>query len=143
MNTYNSFNALVEGSFGFPQGARIAMELFNGDVVQAKERFSLENMSPTFDSAPSFRGFQFHNYSDELQHGGKLEPKHVHVRTPEGEAKFWLEHGDGSQVALAENKGVPDPIFRDIQRHIKKHRKSFIQDWNDWVSRNDIQGTGQ
>ena len=40
--------------------------------------------------------FRFHFYSDEGN-----EPPHIHVATPEGECKFWLD-----PVRLARNKGV-------------------------------------
>jgi hypothetical protein len=30
--------------------------------------------------------FRFHFYSDESR-----EPAHIHVRTPDGECKYWLE----------------------------------------------------
>ena len=41
--------------------------------------------------------FRFHFYSDEGN-----EPPHIHVATPDGECKFWLQ-----PVRLARNKGVP------------------------------------
>lgn len=43
------------------------------------------------------KSFRFHFYSDEGN-----EPPHIHVDTPEGECKFWLD-----PVRLARNRGVP------------------------------------
>lgn len=40
--------------------------------------------------------FRFHFYSDEGN-----EPPHIHVASPNGECKFWLE-----PIQLAGNKGI-------------------------------------
>jgi len=45
--------------------------------------------------------FRFHFYSDECN-----EPPHIHVATPDGECKFWLE-----PVLLARNKGVAPHVI--------------------------------
>jgi hypothetical protein len=55
--------------------------------------------------------FRFHFYSDEGN-----EPPHIHVETPEGECKFWLD-----SVRLARNKGVPPAELRHIERLIFEH----------------------
>jgi hypothetical protein len=57
--------------------------------------------------------FRFHFYSDEGN-----EPPHIHVATPDGECKFWLE-----PVRLAGNKGVSPHIIREIERLIFNHYK--------------------
>jgi hypothetical protein len=51
--------------------------------------------------------FRFHFYSDE----GK-EPAHIHIRTPQGECKFWLEPA----IILAYNRGIPRHDLRKIER---------------------------
>ena len=56
--------------------------------------------------------FRFHFYSDEGR-----EPAHVHVRTPDGECKFWLE----PSVGLASNKGVPAHELRRIEKLVFEH----------------------
>ena len=56
--------------------------------------------------------FRFHFYSDEGR-----EPAHVHVRTPNGECKFWLEPG----VGLARNNGVPAHDLRRIEKLVFEH----------------------
>ncbi|MBM4137531.1 MAG: DUF4160 domain-containing protein [Nitrospira sp.] len=56
--------------------------------------------------------FRFHFYSDELN-----EPSHIHVETPDGECKFWLE-----PIRLAKNRGVPPYIIRDIEKLVYKYQ---------------------
>ena len=56
--------------------------------------------------------FRFHFYSDEGR-----EPAHVHVRTPDGECKFWLE----PSVGLARNNGVPAHELRRIEKLVFEH----------------------
>lgn len=56
--------------------------------------------------------FRFHFYSDELN-----EPAHIHVETPNGECKFWLE-----PIRLAKNRGVPPYIIRDIEKLVYKYQ---------------------
>lgn len=51
--------------------------------------------------------FRFHFYSDERQ-----EPAHIHVRTPDGECKFWLE----PTIRLAGNRGVRPHDLRRIEQ---------------------------
>jgi hypothetical protein len=52
--------------------------------------------------------FRFHFYSDE----GK-EPPHIHIDTPDGECKFWLD-----PVRLARNKGISPITLRIIEKLI-------------------------
>ena len=119
---YNNFNELVVGQASLD------------NMVSSNSPFQNEtlNMSPQTKNKPPFRGFRFYTYTNEKGHGGVVEPKHVHVHTPNGKAKFWIEAGaTNDQVTLAENKGIPGPILRDIHRHIKDNRDGFIKDWND------------
>lgn len=53
---------------------------------------------------------RFHFYSDEGN-----EPPHIHIETPEGECKFWLD-----PIKLARNKGVPARMLRSIERLVLK-----------------------
>lgn len=52
------------------------------------------------------KSFRFHFYSDESG-----EPAHIHVETPDGECKFWLD-----QIRLARNKGIPTHTIREIEK---------------------------
>lgn len=57
--------------------------------------------------------FRFHFYSDE-----RTEPPHIHVATPEGECKFWLE-----PVRLARNKRVAPHVVREIEKLVFQQRE--------------------
>jgi hypothetical protein len=57
--------------------------------------------------------YRFHFYSDE----GK-EPPHIHIETPEGECKFWLD-----PIRLARNKGVPTYILRQIEKMVFEYNE--------------------
>jgi hypothetical protein len=52
--------------------------------------------------------YRFHFYSDEAN-----EPAHIHVRTSDGECKFWLD-----PISLARNRGIAAHNLRDIERLI-------------------------
>jgi hypothetical protein len=66
--------------------------------------------------------FRFHFYSDE---GG--EPPHIHVATPEGECKFWLE-----PVRLARNKGVPAVIVREIEKLVFESLDLLLEKYHEY-----------
>jgi hypothetical protein len=69
--------------------------------------------------------FRFHFYSDEGN-----EPPHVHVATPDGECKFWLD-----PVRLARNKGITPDTIRRIERIVFKHREFFEERFYDHFSK--------
>jgi hypothetical protein len=69
--------------------------------------------------------FRFHFYSDEGN-----EPPHVHVATPDGECKFWLD-----PVRLAKNKGVTPETIRQIERIVFENRYFFEEKFYDYFSR--------
>ena len=60
--------------------------------------------------------FRFHFYSDEGN-----EPPHIHVATPEGECKFWLQ-----PVRLARNKGLPPLTIRRIEKLVFENQLLFM-----------------
>lgn len=57
--------------------------------------------------------FRFHFYSDE-----RNEPPHIHVETPDGECKFWLD-----PIRLARNKNVSSQVIRDIEKLVFEYQK--------------------
>jgi hypothetical protein len=61
--------------------------------------------------------FRFHFYSDE-----RGEPAHIHVRTSEGECKFWLE-----PVIFAKNRGLAPHTLREIERLVFEHQ-TYLKD---------------
>jgi hypothetical protein len=65
--------------------------------------------------------WRFHFYSDEGH-----EPPHIHVRTPDGECKFWL-----SPVRLARVDGVKPTEVRRIEMAVLEHEALFLEKWHD------------
>ena len=73
-------------------------------------------MSPT---VFRHRKYRFHFFSRE-------EPRiHVHVISPDGEAKFWLD----PQVALATNKGLGSVELNEIRRVIEERHEEIREHW--------------
>ena len=66
--------------------------------------------------------FRFHFYSDE-----RNEPAHIHVATPDGECKFWLE-----PIKLARNKGVPSHKIRVIEKLVFKYQSLLMEKYNEY-----------
>ncbi len=66
--------------------------------------------------------FRFHFFSDEGH-----EPPHIHVRTPDGECKFWLEPA----IMLASNKGVASHELRRIEALVFEHQKQLKKAYDD------------
>jgi len=63
---------------------------------------------------------RFHFYSDEGN-----EPPHIHIETPDGECKFWLD-----PIKLARNKGVPAPMLRNIERLVFENIELIREKYN-------------
>jgi Domain of unknown function (DUF4160) len=66
--------------------------------------------------------FRFHFYSDE-----RNEPPHIHVATPEGECKFWLD-----PVKLAKNKNVKSHSVREIERLVFENQEVLKKAYNEF-----------
>ena len=69
--------------------------------------------------------FRFHFYSDE-----SAEPAHVHVRTPAGECKYWLD-----PVVLARNQGLAGHELREIERLVFEHQEFLIRRYHEYHHR--------
>ena len=65
--------------------------------------------------------YRFHFYSDEGN-----EPPHIHVATPEGECKFWLD-----SIRLARNKGVPPRVVRNIENLVFENQNLLMEKYNE------------
>ena len=76
--------------------------------------------------------YRFHFFSDEAN-----EPVHIHVRTAEGECKFWLQ-----PIGLARNRGIRPHDLRDIERLIFEHRTLLIAKYNEYHARKCFYGNG-
>jgi hypothetical protein len=66
--------------------------------------------------------FRFHFYSDEYN-----EPPHIHVATPNGECKFWLE-----PVKLAGNIGLMPHVVRQIEKLVYENRDFLLTKFNEF-----------
>ena len=75
-------------------------------------------MTPTVMRAGPYRFF--FNSREEVR-------RHVHVATPSGTAKFWLE----PLVDLASHHNVPDKELRAMETLVKEHEHAFIDAWNE------------
>ena len=51
---------------------------------------------------------------------------HVHVRSPDGECKFWLE----PTVELAKNHRLSQEQLRQIEQIVEAHADELISAWN-------------
>jgi hypothetical protein len=70
--------------------------------------------------------FRFHFYSDEGQ-----EPAHIHVRTADGECKFWLE----PSIFLASNRGVKPHDLRSIEPLVFEHQQALKKAYYEHLAR--------
>jgi len=65
------------------------------------------------------RNYRFHFFSRE-------EPRiHVHVISPDGEAKFWLE----PQVGLATSQGFAQVELNELQKIIEERQNEIRDHW--------------
>ncbi|MFQ5648849.1 MAG: DUF4160 domain-containing protein [bacterium] len=71
--------------------------------------------------------FRFHFYSDEGS-----EPPHIHVATPEGECKFWLD-----PIRLARNRSVAAHVVRAIERLVFEHQELLLEKYNEYQRSED------
>ena len=69
--------------------------------------------------------YRFHFYSDESR-----EPAHIHVRSSEGECKFWLD-----PIGLAKNRGVAPRAVREIERLVFEHRDLLLRSYHEFHDR--------
>ncbi|TVR60888.1 MAG: DUF4160 domain-containing protein [Spirochaetaceae bacterium] len=74
-------------------------------------------MSPTVFREGPYRFFFF----------SREEPRrHVHVLSPDGEAKFWLE----PEVELAVTHGFPARTLTELERIVRDRKEEIINAWN-------------
>jgi len=66
--------------------------------------------------------FRFHFYSDEGN-----EPSHIHVETPDGECKYWLD-----PIRLARNKGVPPGMLRTIEKLVFENQTLLQEKYHEF-----------
>jgi len=68
-----------------------------------------------------FRKFRFFFFSREESR------MHVHIHTPEGEAKYWLE----PDIELAVNFGISQRDLKTIEKKIKEKENELKRTWKE------------
>jgi len=58
------------------------------------------------------------------------ERKHIHIISPSGEAKYWLE----PQIELANNYGFSSRELKLIEKIIEEHYNEFVNAWKRFFS---------
>jgi hypothetical protein len=75
-------------------------------------------MSPTIFTIGSYRFF--FNSREESR-------RHVHIQTPDGSAKFWLE----PTIALAEYHRLKPSILNKLDALVREHEDEIKSAWNE------------
>ena len=78
-------------------------------------------MSPTVFREGKYR---FYFFSKEEQR------IHIHVISPEGEAKFWLE----PIISLANYSGLSKRQLNFLQKTIERHENEIVKKWKEHLS---------
>jgi hypothetical protein len=74
-----------------------------------------------------YKSFRFFFYSNE---GNPREPLHIHIRSAEGEAKFWVH----PFVQLAESDGFDAKTLRELASVVQANTDLIERTWNDYFS---------
>jgi hypothetical protein len=74
-----------------------------------------------------YKSYRFFFYSNE---GEPREPLHVHIRSSEGDAKFWLK----PMVQLAGSDGYDPRILRELSRVVTANADLIERTWNEHFS---------
>jgi hypothetical protein len=79
-------------------------------------RAKVKRVAPTVFRSGKYRGFFFSREEARM---------HVHVASPDGEAKFWLE----PILSLATHTGVTARELKNMQRLVEEHHEEIIRAW--------------
>lgn len=71
-----------------------------------------------------YKSFRFFFYSNE---GNPRENMHVHVRSGDGEAKFWL----APMVYLADSDGFDARTLRELREVVAENKELIERAWNE------------
>ena len=74
-----------------------------------------------------YKSFRFFFYSNE---GNPREAMHVHVRGPDGEAKFWLT----PTVYVADSDGFDARTLRELRDAVVANKELIERTWNDYFA---------
>lgn len=72
-----------------------------------------------------YKGYRFFFYSNE---GSPRESLHVHVRSSEGEAKFWLH----PTIYLASSDGFNAQALRELTQVVEQNAVLIERTWNEY-----------
>jgi len=76
----------------------------------------IDGMSPTIIRIGSYRFYFFSREETRI---------HVHIVSPEGEAKFWIE----PIVALATYTGLTKRQLNHLQKLVEEHKNEIVKAW--------------
>ncbi|MBY0282653.1 MAG: DUF4160 domain-containing protein [Sphingomonas sp.] len=79
------------------------------------------------------RGFRFHFFSKE---GKPLEPVHIHVARPGGDAKLWLY----PEVRVAYNRRLNPRELREVEQIVTERRQEIEDAWNAFFTGSNQRG---
>jgi len=74
-----------------------------------------------------YKGFRFFFFSNE---GSPREPLHVHVRSADGDAKYWLK----PTVGLAGSSGFDARTLRELAQVVESNALLIEGAWNEHFS---------
>jgi len=69
--------------------------------------------------------YRFHFYSDE-----GMEAPHIHIRSPDGECKYWLV-----PVRIAYNRGIPVHRLNEIERLVFENQFLLLEKYHEHESK--------
>jgi hypothetical protein len=72
-----------------------------------------------------YKGYRFFFYSNE---GNPREPVHVHVRSHDGEAKFWLRPA----VHLADSNAFDAKALRELAKVVEENAELIERKWDEY-----------
>ena len=90
----------------------------------ASRRSSVSANVPTVHRFGPYRFFFWSNENRDTR-----EPPHVHVRSANGIAKFWLV-----PVSLADHSGYTDREVAHIRRVVIGHREELLRQWDEYFA---------
>jgi hypothetical protein len=71
-----------------------------------------------------YKGFRFFFYSNE---GNPRESMHIHVRSADGEAKFWFT----PTIYLADSDGFDARTLRELRGVVTANKELIERTWNE------------
>lgn len=74
-----------------------------------------------------YKSFRFFFYSNE---GNPRESMHIHVRSADGEAKFWLT----PTIYLADSDGFDARTLRELLGIVTANKELFERSWNEYFA---------